>query len=304
MEKSIRDWQYCDRIVGLYAEAGIIINREPFGPLTGTLVPPFVSHCVAIIEGLLALQQGVKCITLGYGQAGNLIQDIAAIHSLRELAHEYFQDAGFNDYRLSTVFHQWMGGFPENESQAYGVISLGATAAALAGATKVIVKTPHEASGVPSKEVNRQGLDTTGQIINMVSDQKMSSSPALSQEIELIKREVRAVLSQVFALGKGDVAVGTVLAFQQGIMDIPFAPADCNSGILMPVRDNNGAVRVLNAGSTPLPEDVLHYHQDAIQDRAKEEKRDVSFQMVIDDINAISHGKLVGRPKQVPLKVL
>lgn len=304
MEKSIRDWQYCDRIVGLYAEAGIIINREPFGPLTGTLVPPFVSHCVAIIEGLLALQQGVKCITLGYGQAGNLIQDIAAIHSLRELANEYFQDAGFHDYRLSTVFHQWMGGFPENESQAYGVISLGAAAAALAGATKVIVKTPHEASGVPSKEVNRQGLDTTGQIINMVSDQKMSSSPALSQETELIKREVRAVLSQVFALGKGDIAVGTVLAFQQGIMDIPFAPADCNSGILMPVRDNNGAVRVLNAGSTPLPEDVLHYHQDAIQDRAKEEKRDVSFQMVIDDINAISRGKLVGRPKQAPLKVL
>ena len=304
LEKSIRDWQYCDRIIGLYAEQGIMINREPFGPLTGTLVPPFVSHCVALIEGLLALEQGVKCITLGYGQAGNLIQDIAAIHSLRDLAHEYFQAAGFEDYKLSTVFHQWMGGFPENEAQAYSVISLGATAAALAGATKVIVKTPHEAGGVPTKEANKQGLDTTGQIINMVSDQKAPESQALFQEIELIKREVRAVMSKVYEMGDGDIAIGAIKAFEAGIMDIPFAPADCNPGILMPVRDNQGAVRVLEAGSIPLPDDVINFHKDSIKDRAQVEGREVSFQMVIDDINAISQGKLVGRPKAAKLKAL
>ena len=94
LERSIRHWQYCDRLVGMYEEEGVRINREPFGPLSGTLVPPFVSHCVAIIEGLLALEQGCKCITLGYGQAGNMVQDIAAIRSLRELGHEYFREAG------------------------------------------------------------------------------------------------------------------------------------------------------------------------------------------------------------------
>ena len=73
-------------------------HREPFGPLTGTLVPPFVSHVVAILEGLLALEQGVKCITLGYGQAGNVAQDIAALRSLRRLAHHYFLNAGYGDY--------------------------------------------------------------------------------------------------------------------------------------------------------------------------------------------------------------
>ena len=304
LEKSIRDWQYCDRVVGMYAEEGIVINREPFGPLTGTLVPPFVSHCVAIIEGLLALEQGVKCITLGYGQAGNLIQDIAAIESLRDLGHEYFKAAGYDDYKLSTVFHQWMGGFPENEAQAFSVIGLGATAAALAGATKVIVKTPHEASGVPTKEANKQGLDATGQIINMVSDQKMSPSPALSQEVDIIKKEVRAIMTKVYEMGEGDIAVGAIKAFKEGIMDIPFAPSDSNAGILMPVRDNNGAVRVLNAGATPLPDDVLAFHKETIGKRAITEKREASFKMVIDDINAISHGKLVGRPKERKLKAL
>ena len=52
LEKTIRDWQYCDRLTGIYEEAGVSINREPYGPLTGTLVPPCISHAVAIIESL------------------------------------------------------------------------------------------------------------------------------------------------------------------------------------------------------------------------------------------------------------
>ncbi len=297
LERSIRHWQYCDRLVGMYEEEGVRINREPFGPLSGTLVPPFVSHCVAIIEGLLALEQGCKCITLGYGQAGNMVQDIAAIRSLRELGHEYFQAAGYEDYELSTVFHQWMGGFPENESMAYSVICWGAALAAMSGATKVIVKTPHEASGVPTKEANKQGLEATSQIVNMVREQNFPHSDGMDREVELIKREVRAVLSMVFELGKGDVAVGAVRAFEAGVMDIPFAPAACNAGKLMPIRDHEGAVRVFDAGHVPLPADVMTYHREKIAERAKAESRAASFQMVVDDIYAISKSQLVGRPQ-------
>jgi methylaspartate mutase epsilon subunit len=106
LQKSLDDWKYVDRLVGIYEENGVHINREPFGPLTGTLVPPFVSHVVAIIEGILALRQGVKSLTLGYGQGGNLFQDIAAMKSLKILAKEYFKREEFNDYDLTTVFHQ------------------------------------------------------------------------------------------------------------------------------------------------------------------------------------------------------
>ena len=58
IEKSLSDWMYCDRLVGFYAEQGIIINREPFGPLTGTLVPPSMAIVTGIIEALLAAEQG------------------------------------------------------------------------------------------------------------------------------------------------------------------------------------------------------------------------------------------------------
>lgn len=297
LARSLRHWQYCDRLVGLYEEHGVRINREPFGPLSGTLVPPFVSHCVMLIEGLLALQQGCRCITLGYGQAGNLVQDIAAIRSLRALGHEYFRAAGFDDYELSTVFHQWMGGFPENEAMAFSVICWGSAVAALSGATKVIVKTPHEASGVPTKEANRQGLDATTQMLNMVREQVFPASQVLDREVELIKHEVRAVMSKVLALGNGDLIAGAVAAFEAGVLDVPFAPATANAGKLLPVRDNEGAVRLFEAGRVPLPDDVLAYHREKIAERARAEKRAPSFQMVVDDIYAISKSKLIGRPR-------
>nr|WP_192360314.1 methylaspartate mutase subunit E [Mesorhizobium mediterraneum] len=296
LERSIRHWQYCDRLVGLYEEEGIRINREPFGPLTGTLVPPFVSHTVALIEGLLALKQGVKCITLGYGQAGNLAQDIAAIRSLRRLAKHYFRKFGYEDYALSTVFHQWMGGFPENEAQAYSVIALGSVAAKFAGATKIIVKTPHEAAGVPTMEANRAGLQATAQMINMIGDQRPLESDEITQEIAVIEREVHAVMRKVIDLGNGDVASGAVLAFEAGIIDIPFAPASVNAGRMTPVRDNNGAIRVFTKGDIPLPEDVVAFHKDKIAERAASEGREASFQMVVDDVRAISASNLIGRP--------
>lgn len=297
LEKSIRDWQYVDRLIGIYEENGITINREPFGPLSGTLVPPFISHAVAIIEGLLALEQGAKSITLGYGQLGNLIQDMAAVISLRELANKYFQEAGFSNYELSIVFHQWMGGFPENEANAFAVISWGGAIAALSGATKVIVKTPHEARGIPTKEANAAGLKATRQIVNMLSDQHLSVASCIAQEIALIKSEVSAVMTQVFALDTANLATAAVRAFAAGIIDVPFAPSIYNHGKMLPIRDNQGAIRIFEYGNVPLSEDVKIFHKEKIAERARTENRTPSFQMVIDDIYAISKGHLVGRPR-------
>lgn len=295
IEQTIRDWQYVDRLTGVYEKNGISINREPFGPLTGTLVPPCISHAVAIIEGILAAEQGVKNITLGYGQCGNLIQDVAAVQTLKELAEEYM--VNYDDIMLTTVFHQWMGGFPQDEARAFGVISWGAATAALSKATKVIVKTPHEALGIPTKEANAQGLRATKQVINMLRDQSMPASKELEEEREIIKKETREILNRVYELGEGDWAQGTVKAFEAGVIDVPFAPSNYNAGQILPARDNDGAVRFLNFGSLPFDKEIKQFHEEKLAERAKEEKREVSFKMVVDDIYAIGMGMLVGRPR-------
>ncbi len=297
LEKTIAYWQYTDRLIGLYEEAGVSINREPFGPLTGTLISPCISNSVAVIEALLAATQGVKDITVGYGQCGNLIQDVAAIRSLNILTREYLDKFGFNDVRITTVFHQWMGGFPQDEAKAFGVISWGAAAAALAKATKVIVKTPHEAMGVPTKEANAAGLRATKQVISMLKDQDFRDIPAVIAESEIIMAEMRCILDKVEELGNGDYAVGTVAAFEAGVIDVPFAPSRYNAGKVMPARDDMGAVRLLDVGNLPFSKDLIDFHKQKLEERAKFEKRPVSFQMVIDDVYAIGKGFLVGRPK-------
>ena len=296
MERTIRDWQYVDRLTGLYEEMGVSINREPYGPLTGTLVPPCISHAAAIIEALLAAEQGVKNITVGYGQCGNLRQDVAAIRTLEELTDEYLQKYGYNDVQVTTVLHQWMGGFPADEAKAFGVISTGSLIAALSKATKVIVKTPHEAVGIPTMEANAEGLRCTKQVINMYADQVLQSDK-VEEEKEIIRQETRCIVDKCFELGNGDIAVGVCRAVESGVLDVPFAPCRANAGLMLPCRDNNGAVRILNPGNLPFSKELLDFHKAKIEERAKAENRKASFQMVIDDVYAIGKGRLVGRPR-------
>ncbi len=296
MERTIRDWQYVDRLTGLYEEMGASINREPYGPLTGTLVPPCISHAAAIIEALLAAEQGVKNITVGYGQCGNLIQDIAAIRTLQELTDEYLQKHGYSDVQVTTVLHQWMGGFPADEAKAFGVISSGSLTAALAKATKVIVKTPHEAVGIPTMEANADGLRCTKQVVNMLFDQTFNDV-RMEQEKEIIRLETRAIVDKCFELGSGDIAVGVCRGVEAGVLDVPFAPCRANAGLMLPCRDNNGAVRILNMGNLPFNKELQDFHKAKIEERAAAEKRKASFQMVIDDVYAIGKGRLVGRPR-------
>ena len=296
METTIANWQYVDRLTGLYEEMGVPINREPYGPLTGTLVPPCISHAVAVIEALLAAEQGVKNISVGYGQCGNLVQDVAAIRSLEELTEEYLHRFGYDDVVVTTVLHQWMGGFPADEAKAFGVISMGSAIAALSKATKVIVKTPHEAVGIPTMEANAEGLRCTKQVINMLRDQEYNGA-AVAAEKEIIRAETVCILEKCLELGGGDIAVGVCRGVESGALDVPFAPCRANAGLMLPARDNNGAVRILNTGNLPFTQDIKDFHREKLEERARQEKRQVSFQMVIDDVYAIGKGWLVGRPR-------
>ena len=296
LEDSIKYWQYSDRLVGIFEEKGVHINREPFGPLTGTLVPPCISNTVAIIETLLAAEQGVKNITVGYGMGGNVLQDVAAVRALQEQTEEYLEKFGYKDMVVTTVFHQWMGGFPQDENEALGLIALSSTVGALSGATKMITKTPHESVGIPTKEANAQGIKASKLVTRLLCDQRYPNSPELQVEIDQIKKEVNCLMDAVLKVGDGDLAQGTVNAFKQGLIDVPFAPSKFNAGLILPARDNDGYIRIFEFGNLALTDEIKEFHKKKIQERAEAEGRPVSFQFTIDDIYAVSVGHLVGRP--------
>ena len=291
LAETIEHWQYVDRLAGAYTERGITINREPFGPLTGTLVPPCIAITIMVIEGMLATTQGVRSITLGYGQVGNIVQDVAALHALRSLGEEYLGD----EVSVTTVFHEWMGGFPPDEARASGVIGLGGMTAAVAKPDKVITKSPQEFEGVPTKEANAAGLRTTQQLINMVIEQDVRIE-GVDRELNLIQKASRELIEAVLSLGDGDVAQGTLSAFELGALDVPFSPSDSAKGDVLPARDDDGRVRIFEFADLALSDEVKEIHRNRLDSRARTEGREQTFRMVADDVDAISDGMLIGRP--------
>jgi len=294
LEDTIKYWQYCDRLVGYYGEHGIELNREPYGPLTGTLVPPCISNTIAIVESILAAEQGVKNITVGYGQGGNMIQDIAALRALEEQTNHYLKIFGYEDIFVTTVFHQWMGGFPSDESEAMALIGYASTVAALGKATKMITKTTHESFGIPTKEANAKGLRTSRYITKILKDQVIAESVELTDEIEQIKKEVDSLMHAIVKVGKGDIAQGIVNAIKNGVVDVPFAPSELNAGKILPARDIDGKIRILEFGNLGLTEEIKAFHNQKLEERAIKQNRKAEIQMVIDDIYAVSNGNLVG----------
>ena len=160
----------------------------------------------------------------------------------------------------------------------------------------MITKTPHESVGIPTKEANAQGIKASKLVTRLLCDQKYPNSPELQAEIDQIKKEVKCLMDAVLKVGDGDLAQGTVKAFEQGLIDVPFAPSKFNAGLILPARDNDGHIRIFEFGNLALTDEIKEFHKKKIEERAKAENRPVSFQFTIDDIYAVSVGHLVGRP--------
>lgn len=132
----------------------------------------------------------------------------------------------------------------------------------------------------------------------MLQDQAYADCEALHLEMKQIEKEVNCLLDSVFKLGNGDLAIGTVKAFEQGVIDIPFAPSKYNAGKMLPARDNEGHIRILEFGNLGFNDEIKAFHKKKMEERAKYEGRPVSFQMTVDDVYAVGEGQLVGRPRK------
>lgn len=295
---TIKAWQYIDRLIAKYGEEGIDIFREDFSPLTGTLVPPCISITVSIIDLLMSAEQGVKYFVQGYGQGGSIIQDIAALKVMSDLAPYYLEKSGYNPQEINvfTEFHQWMGAFPTDEASAFGVISYAAAVGAMGGANIIITKSPQEAIGVPTKEANARGLLATRQVVQMIDKQRMPKNEKLERECLLIERESKSIIDKIIEMGEGDVVVGVIKSLKAGVLDVPWAPHVLNANKALPVRDYEGDIRFLDTGNLPFPKEIKEFHKERVDIRAKKENREASYEMLIEDVYAIGRGMLMGKP--------
>jgi len=281
LEVSLERWRYVDRLVGRYAELGVIVDREFFGTLTATLVPPCVAITINLLEALLAAEQGVRSVSLAYAEQGCRTQDVAAVRVLARLAREVLAEVG--DVRTATVFHQYMGAFPEEKDDAELLISESSRTAVLAGADRIVVKTSCEASRIPDATENMRAL-----AIVAAGRQEAHTSGFVPDELEEQRLEatVRALLTAIMALRPGDTAGCVTEAFRRGYLDVPFSPSRFNAGRLLACRDLSGAVRIVHPGGLPVPADVAAFESAQADERLATMgiARDQAWRAVTEDV--------------------
>ena len=271
VSESLLTWRYVDRLTGLYFERfGIVLDREFFGTLTGTLIPPSLAIAIDVFEAVLAAVQGVRSISLGYAEQGNRAQDVAAVRVLRKLATSLLRRLGYRDVAVSVAFYQYMAAFPESPGAARELIRESATTAALADADRVLLKTPVEAVRIPSLADNLEAIQLACRGFEAAT---RTSAPAdeVEEEAKLIEREALALVDGVLAAGDGEISHGLVQAFRRGLLDIPFSPSVFNRGEAMTVRDSSGAVRWLATGRLPFPRDVVELNEAKVSERLRRE---------------------------------
>lgn len=246
--ESLRSWQEVDRLAGEATAAGVTIDRELFGTLTAVLMPPSICLAVTLLESILAVAEGVRCLSIAYPQGGHPWQDLAALRAIPRLAARYL-DTGPAGVRVHPVLHQFMGMFPADQARAGQLITYGGLIAGLGGVHKVVTKTLAEAKGIPTLAENVEGIRLTR--LGIAQPERLPvDEEAVAGELEAIEREVQEILDPLLEGPDLIAAIGD--AFADGRLDVPFAASRHVRSAVTPGRDAEGAIRFADTGNLPF----------------------------------------------------
>jgi len=288
IDSALLSWRYVDRLCAHYTKPGRVIHRESFGPLTATQVPPVIAIVIELLELLLAAEQGVKSFAVSFGQTGSVEQDLATGLCLRQLAKHYLNQFGFEDVSIRLVYHQWMGAFPHDMELSDALI-VSATMVALAlRADKMVVKTRHEAFGIPTAEINAQALRTVRYVREICPIGSELRSDAVEEELELIASESNHLMQTIFSLPESSLWEKCHRAVLNGFIDVPFSPHVSNANALLTLRGKGNALRISNPGSLPIKASDLRRERKGLHFKEGEQKP--IHRRLLDDINLMQKG--------------
>jgi methylaspartate mutase epsilon subunit len=287
LEEEIRLMQYDARLAAIYEEKGVPQCPWNTSHLTGYDSAGYHSF-VHISEAILAAEQGVKYQYLSHGIGMNLIQDIAMIRVSEKLCYEYCARLGYKGVEFIAGIFPFLGAWPPRDDEANAMIAWNATIPALGGFPGMTLKCQDEAFATPSKEGMSKSVRLARQMLTLIASQRMSDSEALRLEEAMIELEVRTLLDKCLDLGEGDMAIGLCKGVASGWVDTMVTPWQHNPGKILLVRDAENAVRYLDFGDIPMPNEVREYHREKIRERESREGRKADIDMVVRDIQKFS----------------
>jgi len=258
LDKALLYWKYVERVCATYSQLNMPINRESFGPLTATLVPPAITIVIQLLEMLLSLEEGVESFSVSFAQQGSMNQDIVTGAVLRKLAKHYAAEIDCADAAIQLVYHQWMGAFPSKQDFAEQLINLSTVIASMVGADKIITKTREEATGIPTREANAKTVADTQYCLGI-----LNGLPTIvdQQEEEILTLEVQAIIEAVFNDPADTLWRKVFNSIKNGIIDVPFSPHIINQNAMITIRDANKNIRIIERGNVPIPDRSYDYER-------------------------------------------
>ena len=261
LDKAFLYWKYVDKVCAKYSTLNEPINRESFGPLTATLVPPCIVIVIQLIEMLLSIEEGVKSFSVSFSQNGSMMQDIITSNVLKKLSREYANQFGGEDAIINLVYHQWMGAFPRNKELSDSLINTNTVIAAMVRADKIIIKTRDEAFGIPTMQCNAQSVANTKYTLRTLKGLPVISDEA---EEENLEAEVRSIMDAVFNDQADTLWRKVFNSIKNGIIDVPFSPHIINHNAVITIRDDNGNIRIIEKGKLPLSDKCFAYEKSKV----------------------------------------
>lgn len=258
LDKAFLYWKYVERVCANYSELNEPINRESFGPLTATLVPPAITIVIQLLEMLLSLEEGVKSFSVSFSQTGSMNQDIVMGAVIKKMAKHYAEEINCGDATINLVYHQWMGAFPTNKDFAEQLINMSTVIASMVGANKIITKTREEASGIPTKEANAKTVANTQYTLGI-----LNGLPNIvdEEEEEIMTLEVKAIMEAVFNDPADTLWRKVFNSIKNGTIDVPFSPHIINHNEMITIRDAKKNIRIIKRGNVPIPDRCFEYEK-------------------------------------------
>jgi len=256
LDKAFLYWKYVERVCANYSQLNEPINRESFGPLTATLVPPAITIVIQLLEMLLSLEEGVKSFSVSFAQQGSMNQDIVTGAVIKKLAKYYAEQINCGDAAIHLVYHQWMGAFPTNKDYAEQLINMATVIASMVGADKIITKTREEASGIPTKEANAKTVANTQYTLGILNG---LPNVVDEEEEEMLTLQVKAIMEAVFNDPADTLWRKVFNSIKNGIIDVPFSPHIINHNNMITIRDAKKNIRIIKRGNVPIPDRCYAY---------------------------------------------
>lgn len=298
LEEVIATSMYVQRLMGYYAERGAIITTDLHGWIVTGVQPMTVNLAAMIAEALMAAEQGVKSIVPLVHFMGNMAQDLAWIRVQPRLMREYLDRFGYTDVVIPGTFGGQTPLFPMPQGMggAFAFANYSAVVGALGKVESVNVRTIDEALGIPTEESHAVTYDSANWLLNVIRGQNIEfETKEIDIEEKIAEMEIRSMVDKLLEMGDGDIAIGCLRGADAGVIDSSFSPNKQVKDKVIGVKDIRGAIRWVEFGSLPFPEEVKQFHREKVAEREKEDGAKADYEMTVRDFWAFSKGQLTGK---------